>query len=407
MSGQPAAPSTQHVQAPMMYPTGGEVQYTVTPAHQMPPTLVMRPPVESDFSGQCQTDKALVKDQHSKTSPDIHTHYLINMNSLPCAVEKHSDENEGEKLQTDERTNSVGFGETKDEPGDKSESEPVCNGEDKHNESTELCGCPSDNCDKHEHHDSGCVSDASSGNGETQSHNHETGLDQTKNKTVINVKDHCDAEVGQSETGSQHSQDVYNDDDILELLRQPVFTRPYRNKQNRKAVTPKLVRPIKDIPPRFKKLLEAEAIAQAAALRKNQYEGAPLIRQIMMGRNRRQRHLDNLSNIGKYSQPSFNPNAQCFIPGQPYQCSFDQSNNAIGYGSFNSLADACGSGHPYVENSGGAGSVDGPVTVSNTPTYTLHIVDGTPSSVCSATEGYYCECPSNSVCVSSSGTYYF
>ena len=398
--------------APTMYPAGGEVQYTAAPAQQMPPTIVMRPPVEADFSGQCQTDKSLVKGQQTTTNSENHSHYLINVSTLPCAAEKQGisscspNSSRGEPLHLDDRTNEAGFQETSSDQ-DKTKPDPSCSEGAKHNGATDLCDCSSKQCDKHEHQDSGCVSDASSGNGETSSHSNETGLDQTKNQTILDGKDHCDAEVGQSETCSQHSQDVCNDDEILELLRQPVFTRPFRNKQNRKPVPPKLVRPIKDIPPRFKKLLEAEAIAQAAALRKNQYEGAPLIRQIMMGKNRRQRHLESPNSGGKYSQLSFNPNAQCFIPGQPYQCSFDQSNTGVGYGSYNSVPEACGSGHAYLDNGSGAGPVDGSVAVSSAPTYTFRIVDGSPSSLSSVNEGYYCECPSNSLCVSSSGAYYF
>ena len=398
ISAHSAAPSTQQMTAQTMYPAGGDVQYSAPPAHQIPPTMVMRPAVELNFSGQCETDKTLLKDHHTKPNPENRGLYLINA-SKACADEKqvvssyYPVTSRDEQLRTDDSINNTDCQEVKTDQ-DKTEKAPAGNEKPKSKETSNLCDCPSDNCDEHEHQDSGCVSDAGSGNSETSSHTNETGLDQTRNQPVLDVKEPCDGEASQCETESQHSRDVYNDDDILELLRQPVFTRPFRNKQNRKTVTPKLVRPIKDIPPRFKKLLEAEAIAQAAALRKNHFEGAPLIRQIMMGRSRRQHHVENPSGTsGKLSQPNFNPNAQCFIPGQPYQCSFDQSNNGVSYSSFASVADACG-----------AGSVDSSVTVSSAPPYTFHFVDGTNSSVA---EGYYCECPSNSVCVSSSGTYYF
>jgi hypothetical protein len=194
----------------------------------------------------------------------------------------------------------------------------------------------------------------------------------------------------------------------LELLRQPVFTRTPKYKANKKNGPTKLVRPIKDIPPRFKKLLETEALAQAAALRKNQFEGAPLVRAIMMGRGKRHRNSEAiLASNNDMSQANFNPNAQCFIPGQPYQCSFEQGENGVNYMALDpSIVVEAGSNSSYVAGSNGNGSGDGSVVVSNTSTYTLQIVNGTPNTVCSVANGYYCECPSNSPCVSSSGTYY-
>ena len=69
---------------------------------------------------------------------------------------------------------------------------------------------------------------------------------------------------------------------------------------------------MKDIPPRFKKLFEAAAVQKSAASK--QLEGLPLVRQ-----------PGPLGAVCADVPPSedsktnrFNPNAQCFIPGQPY-----------------------------------------------------------------------------------------
>ena len=421
---QPTVAPTQQVAAPAMYAAAGDTRYSVPSGYvqQMapPPTLVARPPTEADYCGQFEGDKSLVKDQHGRIFTFNHkaltpaqTQYIMNINSMSHVDPKPAKPREKSEVSSSGDDHSgdlvAPVSEVAGVVGPTSPEHVVSPPqESKHDESTDSSECPCDDNDKHSPHDSGCVSDASSGHCEATLSNDEPDPDSTNNQETST---NCTSEVSRSEIPSQTSPDIYNDDDILELLRQPVFTRAPKYKPNKKNGSTKLVRPIKDIPPRFKKLLETEALAQAAALRKNQFEGTPLVRPVMMGRGRRHRNTEAImASNADMSQANFNPNARSFIPGQPYQCTYEHSGNGVNYVAIEPSkavqVEAGSSSSSYVAGTNGSGSGDGSLVVSNTSTFSLHIVNGQSNNASSSAEGYYSECPSNSVCVSSSGTYY-
>ena len=87
----------------------------------------------------------------------------------------------------------------------------------------------------------------------------------------------------------------------------------------------KLVRPIKEIPPRFQRLLAEAAAAKSFELRQKQFEGAPLVRSDNLQDCKKARAEANARawklNSEQFAQAehfSFNPDAPNFIPGQPY-----------------------------------------------------------------------------------------
>ncbi len=151
-----------------------------------------------------------------------------------------------------------------------------------------------------------------------------TGYPRDKLFDVVQALDEDLASGDYPEPGTTTS--TLNDVDSFPDLIQPTLPTVVNNRPKAKAKSSQRVpRPIKDIPPRFKKLLEGEVAAQIAVMRKSQFEGTPLVRHTAMGRGRRQPrpNMDvqsDLAQNGSMVPPAapFNPNAQSFVPGQPY-----------------------------------------------------------------------------------------
>ena len=163
--------------------------------------------------------------------------------------------------------------------------------------------------------DSGCGSEAGSRNGEstvTSVEVNETAdhLHETLHLTEVEKPD-CSGE-----------ECVVTDTELAALIEQekPFFRKTTVIKQTNSHVPSKFVRPMKDIPPRFKKILETAAMSRNAAMLRHQFEGMPLVRQPReaAARNRLSsaRGACLQGPVSDASAHTFNPNAQVFVPSQ-------------------------------------------------------------------------------------------
>ena len=116
-----------------------------------------------------------------------------------------------------------------------------------------------------------------------------------------------------SDNSSQHSisnrSDISSSSDTgLQVVTQ--YRVPYRNRYNSPGQI-KLMKPLKDIPPRFQKMLSCNP-----AIRQEQFEGQPIMRQSYTTRPKSV--TVSASTLAECtSQHNFNPNAQSFVPRQP------------------------------------------------------------------------------------------
>ena len=221
-------------------------------------------------------------------------------------------------------------------------------------------------------HDSGCISDVSScGNGE----NADSCLsDDAPDRFPAT---HATDGIGDShsDSSSQHSvSSTCGGARSNNVLAVPSCSQaddrtqgapPYAKHKSWAGVPPKQVRPLKEIPPRFKKLLAAHAqvVHKTSAFKRSQYTGSPLVKQ---------GHIEGGSRRGVESsgQYSFNPEAETFIPGQKYEC--------IGQG----VAPSCVQ-QAYLADADGATPLDLPH-----PTYTIHIPGGIPAYTCCTADNF-------------------
>ncbi|ELT94044.1 hypothetical protein CAPTEDRAFT_222830 [Capitella teleta] len=199
--------------------------------------------------------------------------------------------------------------------------------------STEHCRCELPSSSQ----DSGCLSDICSGHSdEAAPHEEEEEEEEEEEAQEEETRSSSSSPSSSSPEGAVRLTSVPFE---KFLVQSPAKSRPVTaNKSNRPL---KLVRPIKDIPPRFKKLLEAANAQKTAAIRSRQLEGLPLVRQLGPNGKSKQhlvqqplspscqvqaQHPQEL--ICCNEQPTqftahstFNPNAQSFVPGQPYEAS--------------------------------------------------------------------------------------
>lgn len=134
----------------------------------------------------------------------------------------------------------------------------------------------------------------------------------------------------------------------------------------------KLIKPIKDIPPRFQLML-AETNAEKARC-----EGRPIILR---------QHSDQVDHFNSAATPSFNPDGQCFLPNLSYDpsrlcnpgCLMDRKDMQT-LGITTSSSGVSNSTNSVITSSGGSGNSSDPmgdVTPSLTqpvpPMYTLHV----------------------------------
>ena len=139
----------------------------------------------------------------------------------------------------------------------------------------------------------------------------------------------------------------------------------YGNHKGWTGSSTKSVRPLKDIPPRFKKLLAAHAqvVHKSAAFKRSQYTGAPLLKRGQVDGLNSSEGRQGVNSSGQYS---FNPEAESFIPGQKYE--------SIGH----SVAPP---GFKCVQPANDV--VDGTAPLDTPhPTYTIHLSGGVPAYTC-------------------------
>ena len=226
-------------------------------------------------------------------------------------------------------------------------------------------------------HDSGCISDVSScGNGDADlsddSPDHLPGSQRVPVCREVAGDSHSDS-------SSQHSlSSNCGNGRRGNALAVPNFPQVddryqrvplYGNHKGWTGASTKSVRPLKDIPPRFKKLLAAHAqvVHKSAAFKRSQYTGAPLLKQ---------GHVDGVNssegrrgvNVNSSGQYSFNPEAESFIPGQKYE----SIGNSVAPPSFK-----CVQLPNDVAVADGTAPLDAPH-----PTYTIHLSGGVPAYTC-------------------------
>ena len=217
-------------------------------------------------------------------------------------------------------------------------------------------------------HDSGCISDVSScGNGENaDSCLSDDAQDRLPVSHVVGEgsgDSHSDSSSQSSACGRGNNVLVVPSCVQTEdrSQRAPLYTKH----KGWVGAPPKLVRPLKEIPPRFKKLLAAHAQVahKSAVFKRSQYTGAPLVKQSHIDGGTRSEGRRGVNNRGRYS---FNPEAESFIPGQKYEC--------IGQGVAPSSCQCVQ--QTYIDTDG-ATPIDTPH-----PTYTIHIPGGFPAYTC-------------------------
>ena len=213
-------------------------------------------------------------------------------------------------------------------------------------------------------HDSGCISDVSScGNGE----NADSCLsDDAQDRLPIS---HAVGEgSGDSHSDSSSQSSACGRGNNVLAVPSCVKTEDHSQRAPLYAkhkgwvrAPPKLVQPLKEIPPRFKKLLTAHAQVahKSAAFKRSQYTRAPLVKQSHIDGGTRSKGRRGVNSGGHYS---FNPEAESFIPGQKYKCIWAGV-----------APSSCQCVQQTYIDTDGATPVDTPH-----PTYTIHIPGGFP-----------------------------
>ena len=242
--------------------------------------------------------------------------------------------------------------------------------------------------------DSGCVSDVSSGAGEATGNG-----DETESSQVTSSSESCDAH---SDSSSQHSQSNISftsnsDSHHSHILSIPNFSMRLSRNQG-----VKLNKPLKDIPPRFQKI-----ISQNPSIRRTKFEGTPLVRH---GRIHHIRSMppqpdyisDCDSQAGSSSgsmQHNFNPHAECFVPGQRYDSA------PAGGGSVEESSQLVSMGDPscYVCPEGSECSMSCAGACNNVPTYTIHIYNSLPGGSYPSGGGTHNHACSNNSAYSAAG----
>lgn len=250
--------------------------------------------------------------------------------------------------------------------------------------------------------DSGCASDVSSGNEacspavpcDVQSNIH-NNLHSENNQNIVQCDTHSD---NHSDSSSQHSTSNLSlsssgsECGSLNLYSNTYHHMPLRG---RSMSSHKLLKPLKDIPPRFQKMLSCNP-----AIKQDQFEGQPIMRHSYHHHHSHKTKSVTVSAGNMQDLPnhhSFNPNAETFIPRQyvnspdtipsptfspsglvtydystqssiPTDCCSLTSSDGMGYSTASPASTSVSSTNPGAPN--GA-----------TPTYTIHIFSSNGSNV--------------------------
>lgn len=238
------------------------------------------------------------------------------------------------------------------------------------------------------HADSGCVSDVSS-NG---------------NDTCILVRDIPDTRpdvpdmADHSDSSSQHSNgSVGLSQEFINFCRTfcspapsqgSVVSRPRRSP----TTTTKLLKPLKDIPPRFQKMLSQNAVGK-----EQQFEGPPLVRQVAMtSRKNSSKSSSTSSSISEDGASyTFNPNAQAFTPSTSYEV-VTSSYSPVYSQPESTVTIPTSDDYPAPYN----------VIMNGAPAYTIHIFGPNPACEVNA-DNSSTNMYANPVSVASTGTCYY
>ncbi len=240
--------------------------------------------------------------------------------------------------------------------------------------------------------DSGCVSDVSSGPGDIVLVPNVAMMEASLQRVPSESSD------AHSDSSSQHS--ISNLSNISSLssgsdagsVNSRVSKTQYNVKYGKNGPI-KFLKPLKDIPPRFQKILSSNP-----SIKQSKFEGQPLVRQGMLGKGKG--HGSNHSGSSPRSNSSagsptgvldtnfpactnFNPNAQCFVPSQSFDCNNNGSQPPLTYSSTSQTyamesAYCINGSAPYGDGSSYAPyNYNGNQMMSNAPTYTI-VINGPP-----------------------------
>ena len=151
-----------------------------------------------------------------------------------------------------------------------------------------------------------------------------------------NRSDHSDSHSpgdSQSDSSSQHSTSnlsvVSTSSGGSDCSGSPYQNKPYYVPLRSRS-SPKLLKPLKDIPPRFQKMLSSNP-----AIRQEQFEGQPIMRQSYNNHHHHHKpksvtvSANNINDLPNHH--SFNPFAETFVPRQSCAGPTDMTNSGLSY----------------------------------------------------------------------------
>lgn len=196
-------------------------------------------------------------------------------------------------------------------PGEvfKTPDEPVCKGKSKpagdktYNQSNKGDNASVD-CN-----DSGCDSDSVSGSAHDDNFKDNGEKENTVRSPTLDLKRNIDSFIAKSD-----DQMVSDADSTTADFQVPSTIKPRTKRKYYMYGNHKLIKPVKDIPPRFLSLLAENSAARARC------EGEPIIIPFLPPRYNNNRYNKRSSffvdNNSSHAVTSFNPEAKCFVPGQ-------------------------------------------------------------------------------------------
>ena len=154
--------------------------------------------------------------------------------------------------------------------------------------------------------DSGCDSDSVSGSAHDDSFKENSEKEKPAVSPTLDLKRNIDSFIAKSDD------QITNDaDSTTTEFQVPSTIKPRTKRKYYMYGNHKLIKPIKDIPPRFLSLLAENSAARARC------EGEPIIIPFLPPRyNRYNRNNYNANTVNNTMVTGFNPDAKCFVPGQ-------------------------------------------------------------------------------------------
>ena len=154
--------------------------------------------------------------------------------------------------------------------------------------------------------DSGCDSDSISGSAHDDSFKENSEKEKSPVSPTLDLKRNIDSFIAKSD-----EQITTDADSTTVEFQVPSTTKPRTKRKYYMYGNHKLIKPVKDIPPRFLSLLAENSAARARC------EGEPIIIPFLPPRyNRYNRSHYHPANGSNNAITGFNPDAKCFVPGQ-------------------------------------------------------------------------------------------